>query len=134
MYRTSGFMLNWRTIFRFVQKAPVQIPNPLPEYIERVKEIKKNDEAEEALFCSVCSLYLNSAQQLKSHMKSTKHKMVQLGLIDKKTEQLKKRDIVSKSSGKQWHINLRLHFKFRATSAAKLKDRSPVTGQNCQVS
>lgn len=57
--------------------------------------MKKNAESEEALFCSVCGLYLNSAQQLKSHMKSTKHKMVELGLIDKKSEQTKKRDIVS---------------------------------------
>jgi len=67
----------------------------LPSYIERVKEIKKKDESEIELFCSVCSLYLNSTQQLKSHIKSTKHKMVELGLIDKKTEQTKKRDIVS---------------------------------------
>ena len=72
-----------------------KLPYPLPKYIEKVNEIKKNEIDEKELYCKTCCLYLNSIQQLQSHMKSTKHKMVELGLIDKKAEQGKKREVVS---------------------------------------
>ena len=86
-------------ILRFLQKAPIRIPSPLPEYIERVKEIKKSEGNCGELFCATCGLYLNSEQQLKSHVKSTKHKMVELGLIDKKSDNSRKRDVVRKMLG-----------------------------------
>ena len=33
------------------------------------------------LYCSICEVFLNSKQQLDSHQKSTKHKLVELGII-----------------------------------------------------
>ncbi|CBY24593.1 unnamed protein product [Oikopleura dioica] len=68
----------------------LSIPNPLPNFIEKVKEIKKAAENED-LFCKSCNIFLNSAQQLKAHLQSTKHKMIELGLIDKKSD--KRREI-----------------------------------------
>ncbi|CAG5094951.1 Oidioi.mRNA.OKI2018_I69.XSR.g13959.t1.cds [Oikopleura dioica] len=75
---------------KILKRAMLTIPDPLPEFIEKVKEIKKATENED-LFCKSCNLFLNSAQQLKAHVQSTKHKMIELGLMDRKAD--KKREI-----------------------------------------
>jgi len=52
---------------KILKRAMLSIPNPLPNFIEKVKEIKKAAENED-LFCKSCNIFLNSAQQLKVHL------------------------------------------------------------------
>jgi len=61
--------------------AEISIPDPLPSYIEKVNRIKSVTENEDELYCDICRVYLNSVQQLGSHKKSTKHKLVKMGII-----------------------------------------------------
>lgn len=54
---------------KILKRAMLSIPDPLPNFIEKVKEIKKAAENED-LFCKSCNIFLNSAQQLKVQVQS----------------------------------------------------------------
>merc|ERR1712046_115679 len=53
----------------------IKLPNPLPECIEQLTDGG-------SLYCTCCKLNVNSKAQLKQHLNSTKHKMIELGFVD----------------------------------------------------
>ena len=44
-----------------------------------------NKKESDGLYCNTCQVNVNSKAQLKQHMNSTKHKMIEMGLIRKET-------------------------------------------------